>query len=261
MTDKEFFKQISSIPLLTEEEEKSADYDTLVYHNLRLVLSLARQYSASTDAELGDLFQNGCIGLCASAQQYDGSVRFSTYAYNWIKKYVLQYLNLDYGVHIPLNTTEFAATVRSTRSRLLTALEREPTEEEIAADLGCVVNKVRDALTATQAMSSLDAPIGDEEDATFGDTLANHSQGYSNPYNGVEYDDDCETIRKVVATLPKREAEIIKMRFGIDCAPLTLEETGKKLGLGKERTRQLENSAIRKLRHPTRTKMLIGCLC
>lgn len=261
MTEKEFFKRISSIPLLTPEEEKNADYDTLVYHNLRLVLSIANQYYSTSNVPLCDLFQNGVIGLCAAAKQYDGSARFSTYSYNWIKKYVLQYLNLDYGVHIPLNTTEFASTVRSTRSRLLSSLGREPTEEEIAAELGSTVNRVRDALTATQVMSSLDAPIGEEDDATFGDTIANHSRGFADPYHGVEYEDDCETIRKVVSTLPAREAEIIKMRFGIDCEPQTLEETGKKLGLGKERTRQLENSAIRKLRHPTRSKMLTGCLC
>lgn len=259
---KQFFKQIAAIPLLTPEEEKTADFDTLVYHNLRLVLSLARQYSLNNDAALEDLFQNGCIGLCIAAERYDGSTRFSTFSYPWIKKMVLQYLNLDYGVHIPLNTAEFATTVRITRSSLFSTLGREPTEEEIAAEVGSTAEKVANALAATQATSSLDAPVGssDDDSVSLGDTYYNAFNS-GDPYYGVEYEDDKETIRSVVSTLPEREAEIIKMRFGL-CGyqPQTLEETGKKLGLGKERTRQLESYALRKLRHVNRKKLLMDCL-
>lgn len=257
MTDKDFFKQVTSIPLLTEEEEKTADFDTLVYHNLRLVLSIASTYSKSSDASLGDLFQNGCIGLCIAAERYDGSTRFSTFSYNWIKKMVLQFLNLDYGVHVPLNTAEFASTVRSTRSKLYTILEREPTAEEIAEDMNCEADKVRKALSATQSSTSLDAPIGDEEDATFGDTVA---AGFSDPYHAAAKEADRQIIRQVLTTLSPREQELLELRFGLNGPALTLEETGKRLGLGKERTRQLENNAVRKLRHPMRANLLRDCL-
>lgn len=252
-----FFKEITAIPLLTPEEEQKATPQELIYHNLRLVLSIASGYKGVSTVPLEDLFQNGCIGLCIAADRYDRSGRFSTYSFPYIKKYVLKSLNENHIQKVPLNVAETASTIKMARSRLLSSSGIEPTEEELSAETGIDVSKVRGALAATQATVSLDAPIGEEE-ATLGDITPST---FATPYQSIVYEDDKETICRIVNTLSAREAEVIVMRFGL-CGhqPHTLEETGKNLGVGKERARQIENSAIRKLRNPIRAKFLKDCL-
>lgn len=259
-----FFKEILDIPLLTEEEEKALarahDTEALVYHNLRLVVSIANKYK-DCGKEFADIFQEGCIGLMLAVERYDCEQgRLSTFVYPYIKKYILKSINENYVVHVPLNKAEFASTVRTTRSKLMTDLGREPTLEEVANALHCESDKVASVLEATQSSTSLDAPVGDDEDCVFGDLVAG-SLG-SNPYYSIAHEDDCQTIRAVLSTLTPREATAISYRFGLDAGePHTLEETGKKLGLGKERTRQVCEDAVRKLRHPARVKLLQSCLC
>lgn len=257
------YKEIADIPLLTEEEERNlvGDVESLALHNLRLVLSIASKYK-NYGVEFDDLFQAGVIGLLIACERYDGTSKFGTYSYNWILKYVLKALNENYSVKIPLNTAELATTVKMARSRLSASLEREATNEEIALELNIPVEKVEDVLFATQTASSLDAPVGSEDDTTFGEIVSNERKGFTDPYHAIVYEDDCATLRRVLATLPPREAELLTLRFGLDGQQgLTLEETGKKLGVGKERTRQIENNAIRKLRSPARANMLKNCLC
>lgn len=253
-----FFKEIAAIPLLTPEEEQKATPQDLIYHNLRLVLSIASGYKSASTVPLEDLFQNGCIGLCIAADRYDRSGRFSTYSFPYIKKYILKCLNENHIQKVPLNVAEIASTIKMARSRLLSASGVEPTEEEISAETGIDVNKVRGALAATQTIVSLDAPVGEEEDVTLGDITPS---AFTTPYQSIAYEDDKETIYRIINTLSEREAEVITMRFGL-CGyrPHTLEETGKNLGVGKERTRQIENNAIRKLRNPIRAKFLQDCL-
>lgn len=259
----DFYNMINKIPLLTEEEEKELsrahDYDALVYHNLRLVISIANKYK-DCGKEFSDIFQEGCIGLTVAVQRYDCEQgRLSTFVYPYIKKYILKSINENYVVHVPLNKAEFASTVRTTRSKLLTDLNREPTLEEVAAALNCEPSRIAAILEATQSSTSLDAPIGDEEDGVFGDLIAGNNN--TNPYYSMAYEDDCQTIRNVLATLSPREASAIIYRFGLDNGqPRTLEETGKELGLGKERARQICEDAIRKLRHPIRANILKNCL-
>lgn len=257
------YKEIAAIPLLTEEEERNCvgDVEVLAYHNLRLVLSIASKYKGY-GVELDDLFQSGVLGLLIACERYDGTVRFSTYSYNWILKYILKALNEDYCAKVPLNTAELATTVKMARSRLSSSLNREPTNEEIALDLNIPVEKVGEALYATQTPTSLDSPIGADDSTTLGDFLPSERKEFSDPYLAAAYEDDCETLRRVITTLPPREAEVLMLRFGLgEEAGLTLEETGRNLGIGKERTRQIENTAIRKMRSPARRKMLIDCLC
>lgn len=261
MTD--FYSAINKIPLLTEEEEKeltcAKDYDALIYHNLRLVISIANKYR-DCGKEFSDIFQEGCVGLTIAVQRYDCEQgRLSTFVYPYIKKYILKSINENYIVHIPLNKAEFASTVRTTRSKLLSEFNREPTLDEIANALNCDVDKIADILEAAQSSTSLDAPVGEEDDCVFGDLVADTIN--SNPYYSMAYLDDCTTIRNVLDTLTPREATALIYRFGLDNeGPHTLEETGNKLGLGKERARQICEDAIRKLRHPARAKLLRNCL-
>lgn len=216
------------------------------------------KYSPYTSIPRDDLFQAACEGLCVAAQSYDPekSTAFSSYAFPWVKKYVLREMNQNLGAaHIPLNLAEAATTIRLKRSSLLSSLGREPTEEELAEACGLRLEQVRNALAATQSSASLDEPVGSAEDAlSLGETLP----GSNSPEEALLLQDTSATIRNLVATLPEKEAAVINLRFGL-CGqpPLTLEETGKRIGIGRERVRQLQSNGIRSLRHPARRKMLI----
>lgn len=252
----EIYKAIKEIELLTPEEEKTASYETLFYHNLRLVLSIAYEYRNASSVPFDDLFQSGCEGLAYAAKGYNKQNRFSTYATFWIKKYILRELNKDHIQSVPLNISEDAASIKIARSRLFGSLGVEPTPEDISLDTSIPIKRVRAALAATQATISLEAPIGEDEDGCFGDTI---SSTFSTPYEKIAYEDDKETLRQVLSTLTPKEAEIINLRFGLDGPAKTLEEAGAAFGLSKERARQIQNSAIRKLRAPLRKRILAEC--
>lgn len=251
----DIYSQIKDIPLLTEEEEKTANPQTLIYHNLRLVLSIAGTYKNVSSLPFDDLFQEGATGLCIAAERYDRSGRFTTFAYPWIKKYILQALNRNHIQHIPANLGELSTKIKIARSSLSSSLGREPTDEEIADEIAEIPEKVRQVIIATQSTSSLDATIGDDEDTTLGEIIP--SPSYPDPYLIFIQEENKENIRQILSTLPPREEETLIMRFGLENDKrVSLEVIGEHFGLSKERVRQITNNAIRKLRNPVRLKLL-----
>ena len=258
MTD--FYSQLTKIPLLTAEEEKTADAQTLIFHNLRLVLSIAGDYKNVSELPFDDLFQNGVIGLCVAAERYDGSSRFTTFAYPWIKKYVIQALNRNHLQHVPLGLAELSTKIRLAQSRFSATFGREPTDEELAQEIGETPDKVRQVITATQTATSLDASIGnEEEDTTLGEIIP--SSSFPNPYEVLSQEANKDIIRQTLSTLAPKEEQVLTLRFGLDSGKgITLEEIGEYFDISKERVRQIQNNAIRKLRNPARLRLLQDAL-
>lgn len=264
---KAYLKSIGNHPRLTLEEEKELSVkalkgdekakNKLVECNLKLVIPIAKRYMGC-GLPLLDLIQEGNLGLIRAAEKYDGSKgwRFSTYATYWIRQSISRALgDQSRTIRIPANMVELLSKVKKVSSDLIQKLKRQPTEEEIAAALDIEVEKVQTVLDITQTPTSLDTPIDDDGETTAGDLIADLS--IEGPYANLIREANSEIVNTVLATLPKRDAEILKMRFGIDTVkPMTLEEVGKHYGITRERVRQVENKAIRKLRHPMRAKML-----
>ena len=264
---KAYLKSIGNHPRLTFEEEQELSVkalkgdekakNKLVECNLKLVIPIAKRYMGC-GLPLLDLIQEGNLGLIKAAEKYDGSKgwRFSTYATYWIRQSISRALgDQSRTIRIPANMVELLSKVKKASSDLIQKLKRQPTEEEIAAALGVEVEKVQTVLDMTQTPTSLDTPIDDDGETTAGDLIADVS--IEGPYANLIREANSEIVNTVLATLPKRDAEILRMRFGIDTVkPMTLEEVGQHYGITRERVRQVENKAIRKLRHPMRAKML-----
>lgn len=264
---KAYLKSIGNHPRLTFEEEQELSVkalkgdekakNKLVECNLKLVIPIAKRYMGC-GLPLLDLIQEGNLGLIRAAEKYDGSKgwRFSTYATYWIRQSISRALgDQSRTIRIPANMVELLSKVKKVSSDLIQKLKRQPTEEEIAAALGVEVEKVQTVLDITQTPTSLDTPIDDDGETTAGDLIADVS--IEGPYTKLIQEANSEIVNTVLATLPKRDAEILRMRFGIDTIkPMTLEEVGQHYGITRERVRQVENKAIRKLRHPVRAKML-----
>lgn len=264
---KTYLKSIGNYPRLSFEEEKElsakalagdkAAVDKLVESNLLLVVSIAKRYSGC-GLPLLDLIQEGNIGLMTAAKKYDGSkgFRFSTYATYWIRQAISRALG-EHGrtIRIPANMVDLLNKVKKTSGELSQTLNRTPSDEEIAAALGIEVDKVQAVLDIAQVSSSLDTPIDDEGETSIGDLIPDTK---SSPIEeNLELEANHQIIESVLSTLSNREADIIRMRFGIDQdKPMTLEEVGQHYGLSRERIRQVEMKAMRKLRNPLRAKIL-----
>ena len=264
---KTYLKSIGNYPRLSFEEEKElsakalagdkAAMDKLVESNLLLVVSIAKRYSGC-GLPLLDLIQEGNIGLMTAAKKYDGSkgFRFSTYATYWIRQAISRALG-EHGrtIRIPANMVDLLNKVKKTAGELSQTLNRSPSDEEIAAALGIEVDKVQAVLDIAQVSSSLDTPIDDEGETSIGDLIPDTK---SSPIEeNLELEANHQIIESVLSTLSNREADIIRMRFGIDQdKPMTLEEVGQHYGLSRERIRQVEMKAMRKLRNPLRAKIL-----
>lgn len=274
MTDsiKLYMREIGRYPLLTTEQEMeiglrivNGDKDArqkLVEHNLRLVVSVARKYIGNSNMTFMDLVQEGNIGLMKAADKFDPSkgYKFSTYATWWIRQTIGRAVQeQSRTIRIPVHMVETATKMNKVIRKLTQELEREPSVEEIAAEMGIGADKIKFLFEANRDPLSLDNRVNDEDDATVGDLVADHS--VEMPGASIIKEENKETVINILATLSDREKEVVMMRFGLeDDNPKTLEEIGQHFGVTRERIRQIETKALRKLRNPIRSKMLHECL-
>lgn len=262
-----YLKEIGKIPLLTFEEERALAnriaagdkeaVDTMVMHNLRLVVSIAKKYTGC-GLSLLDLIQEGNTGLIEAAHKYDVSkgFRFSTYATWWVRQKIGRALSdQSRSIRIPAHIAELVSRIKKVTGTLIQKLGRTPTEEELAEVLGVEVDKIKVALDMSQAVSSLDVPVGDDDETTVGDLQADH--GAQNPMTDLIAEANRQVVESVLATLNEREANVLRLRFGMESDHAhTLEEIGEKMGVTRERVRQIEVKALRKMRHPARMNIL-----
>lgn len=262
-----YLKQISAIPLLSTEEEKALGIriaegdkkaaDELVSHNLRLVVSIAKRYRGC-GISLLDLIQEGNIGLMKAAEKFDVNkgCRFNTHATWWIRQTINRSLaDKSRTIRIPSNVNELVNKIKKISTPMIQKLNRFPTSQELSKELGIEVDKVEIALDMSQMISSLDVPIGDDEETSVGDLVADPH--LENPLKKMTEECNKEIIESVLSTLTSREADVLRRRFGlIDGEPQTLEEIGQSYGVTRERIRQIETKAMRKMRNPMRIKLL-----
>lgn len=264
---KAYLKSIGNHPRLSFDQEKElsaralqgdqAAINQLVECNLLLVVSVAKKYYGC-GLPLLDLIQEGNLGLMKAAEKYDGTkgFRFSTYATYWIRQAISRALGeQSRTIRIPANMVELLSKVKKATAELTQKNQKTPTDKEIAEHLGVELDKVQIVMDMSQATASLDIPVDDDGETSMGDLIADANT--ENPYNNLVKEANRQIIDSVFQTLSGREAEILRMRFGIDrIKPMTLEEVGKEYGVSKERIRQIENKAIRKLRNPARARAL-----
>lgn len=262
-----YLKEIGRIPLLTRTEEidvaqrnEAADGDAkqhLIDANLRLVVSIAKKYIGRGMTFL-DLIQEGNKGLIRAVEKYNWrkGFKFSTYATWWIRQAITRAIaDQARTIRIPVHMVETINKLMRVSRKLMQDFGREPTAEEIAEVMEIEPEKVREILKISQKTTSLETPIGDDGDSYLGDFIADESQ--VTPYDATANRMLKEDIEKVLSTLTDREARVIRMRFGLNSSrPMTLEEVGKKFGVTRERIRQIEAKALRKLKHPSLRKKL-----
>ena len=262
-----YLKQISAIPLLSAEEEKALGIriaegdkkaaDELVSHNLRLVVSIAKRYRGC-GISLLDLIQEGNIGLMKAAEKFDleKGCRFNTHATWWIRQTINRSLaDKSRTIRIPSNVSELVNKIKKVSTPMTQKLNRFPTSQELSAELGIEVEKIETALDMSQMISSLDVPIGEDEETSVGDLIADPH--LENPLKKLTEECNKEIIEAVLSTLTTREADVLRRRFGLETGePQTLEEIGQSYGVTRERIRQIETKAMRKMRNPMRVKIL-----
>ncbi len=264
---KVYLKEIGQIPLLTPEEEieyamRIADNDQeakqrLAEANLRLVVSIAKRY-AGRGLQLLDLIQEGNLGLMKAVDKFDYTkgFKFSTYATWWIRQAITRAIaDQARTIRIPVHMVETINKVKKASSQLLHENGHEPTAEEIADFLDMPEDKVRDIMRIAQEPVSLETPIGEEEDSHLGNFIPDEDAVA--PEDAASMSLLKEQLDEVLQTLTPREAKVLRMRFGLDDGnPQTLEEVGAEFNVTRERIRQIEAKALRKLRHPSRSKKL-----
>ncbi len=262
-----YLKEIGRIPLLNREQEidlaqrneagdKKAK-EKLTASNLRLVVSIAKKYIGRGMTFL-DLIQEGNKGLIRAVEKYDWTkgFKFSTYATWWIRQAITRAIaDQARTIRIPVHMVETINKLMRTSRKLMQDLGREPTPEEIGKAMEMEPDRVREILKISQKTTSLETPIGDEDDSYLGDFIADETQ--ISPYEATSQRMLKENVDEVLNALSDREAKVLKMRFGLNGSrPMTLEEVGQKFGVTRERIRQIEAKALRKLRHPSKRKRL-----
>ena len=266
-----YLKDIGKIPLLDPDREailaeKIAEGDEaakneMVEANLRLVVSIAKKYVGKGMYFL-DLIQEDNLGLIKAVEKFDHTkgYKFSTYATWWIRQAITRAIaDQARTIRIPVHMVETIHRVSRTSRQLLQEFGREPTIDEIAEKLGMSADKVREIMKAAQDPVSLETPIGEEDDSHLGDFIPDDSS--PTPAEAVSYQLLREQLNKVLHTLTPREEMVIKLRFGLeDGRTRTLEEVGREFNITRERIRQIEAKALRKLRHQSRSKILKGFL-
>ena len=262
-----YLKEIGKVPLLSAEEEielaqrmEEGDQEAkkrLAEANLRLVVSIAKRYVGRGMLFL-DLIQEGNLGLIKAVEKFDyrKGYKFSTYATWWIRQSITRAIaDQARTIRIPVHMVETINKVIRVSRQLLQELGHDPSPEEIAAEMDMPVDKVREILKIAQEPVSLETPIGEEEDSHLGDFIPD--EGASEPSEAASFTLLQEQLVDVLSTLTPREEKVLKLRFGIeDGRPRTLEEVGKEFNVTRERIRQIEAKALRKLRHPSRSKKL-----
>ena len=262
-----YLKEIGKVPLLTPEEEQDlakrmAEGDEeakrlMAEANLRLVVSIAKRYVGRGMLFL-DLIQEGNLGLIKAVEKFDYTkgYKFSTYATWWIRQAITRAIaDQARTIRIPVHMVETINKVIRVSRQLLQELGHDPSAEEIAAEMNMPVDKVRDILKIAQEPVSLETPIGEEEDSHLGDFIPDEDA--SEPSEAASFSLLKEQLMEVLDTLTPREKKVLELRFGIvDGRTRTLEEVGKEFNVTRERIRQIEAKALRKLRHPSRSKKL-----
>lgn len=257
ITEEELMSQLDMI-----KKYRNA-YNTIINSNLRLVVSVAKRYVIKNNSlELIDLISEGSTGLIKAAEKFDVSkgYRFSTYATWWIRQGITRAI-ADQGrvIRIPVHMHEVINKVSKARSYLNVELGRDPSDEELAIELNMTVDRIRDALSVADAIVSLDAKVGkdgdSDSDSKLSDFIASDDKSIEDQ---VAVQDLNRIILEILGTLSEREADVIRMRYGLDDGRVkTLEEVGKFYGVTRERIRQIEAKALRKMRNPSRSKKLV----
>ena len=262
-----YLKEIGKVPLLSAEEEielaermaqgDEAAKKRLSEANLRLVVSIAKRYVGRGMLFL-DLIQEGNLGLIKAVEKFDYTkgFKFSTYATWWIRQAITRAIaDQARTIRIPVHMVETINKVKKVSSQLLHQNGHEPTAEEIAIELDMPVDKVREIMRVAQEPVSLETPIGEEEDSHLGDFIPDDDAPA--PADAASHTLLREQLGDVLKTLTPREEKVLRLRFGLDDGrPRTLEEVGKEFNVTRERIRQIEAKALRKLRHPSRSKKL-----
>ncbi|MBQ2744297.1 MAG: RNA polymerase sigma factor RpoD [Lachnospiraceae bacterium] len=262
-----YLKEIGKVPLLTWEEEielakRMEDGDEvarqrLAEANLRLVVSIAKKY-VGRGMQLLDLIQEGNLGLIKAVEKFDYTkgYKFSTYATWWIRQAITRAIaDQARTIRIPVHMVETINKATRISRQLLQELGREPLPEEIAKEMQLPVERVREILKISQEPVSLESPVGEEDDSHLGDFIKDDN--IATPADAATYVLLKEQLEEVMHDLTEREQQVLRMRFGLDDGhPLTLEQVGKYFNVTRERIRQIEAKALRKLKHPSRSRKL-----
>ena len=267
---KVYLKEIGRVPLLTPDEEVQLALDIqkggkdgerakqrLSEANLRLVVSIAKRY-VGRGMQFLDLIQEGNLGLIKAVEKFDHTkgFKFSTYATWWIRQAITRAIaDQARTIRIPVHMVETINKLIRVSRQLLQELGREPTPEEISEEMGMPVDRVREILKISQEPVSLETPIGEEEDSHLGDFIQDDNVPV--PADAAAFTLLKEQLVEVLSTLTEREQKVLRLRFGLDDGRArTLEEVGKEFSVTRERIRQIEAKALRKLRHPSRSRKL-----